>query len=39
MSRKDQLLRILAVPDGHFASDDVSPAAARTNAAGAADSP
>ena len=26
MSRKDQLLRILAVLDGLFASDDVSPA-------------
>jgi hypothetical protein len=26
MSRKDQLLRILAALDGHFAADDVSPA-------------
>jgi hypothetical protein len=26
MSRKDQLLRILAQLHGHFASDDVSPA-------------
>jgi hypothetical protein len=26
MSRKDQLLRILAALDGHFATDDVSPA-------------
>jgi hypothetical protein len=26
MSRKDQLLRILAALDGHFAADDCSPA-------------
>jgi hypothetical protein len=26
MSRKDQLLRIMAVLDGHFAADDISPA-------------
>jgi hypothetical protein len=26
MARRDQLLRILAVLDGHFAADDMSPA-------------